>query len=72
MPLTLSEFHIGRQIIFPSQQELEGGYHIVDRDVARLFYEVYNYYPVFEQKFNREAKEMNAKLDKIVPQGTTQ
>jgi general secretion pathway protein D len=72
LPLTLTDFHIGRQIIFPSQEELEGGYHLVDRDVAKLFYEVYNYYPVFEQKFDREAKEMSARLDKIVPQGSAQ
>jgi hypothetical protein len=64
MPLTLNEFHIGRQIIFPSQEELQQGYHLVDREVAQLFYEVYNYYPAFEQEFNRQAHYMNALLDK--------
>jgi general secretion pathway protein D len=64
MPLTLNEFHIGRQIIFPSQEELRQGYHLVDREVAQLFYEVYNYYPAFEQEFNRQAHYMNALLDK--------
>jgi len=68
MPLTLKEFHIGRQIIFPSQEELQQGYHLIDREVAKLFYEVYNYYPVFEQEFNRETRQMNAMLDKIGPQ----
>jgi general secretion pathway protein D len=67
MPLTLKEFHIGRQIIFPSQEELQQGYHLIDREVAKLFYEVYNYYPVFEQEFNRETRQMNAKLDTIAP-----
>jgi Flp pilus assembly secretin CpaC len=65
MPLTLKEFHIGRQIIFPSQEELQQGYHLIDREVAKLFYEVYNYYPVFEQEFNRETRQMNAMLDKL-------
>jgi general secretion pathway protein D len=68
MPLTLKEFHIGRQIIFPSQEELQQGYHLIDRGVAKLFYEVYHYYPVFEQEFNRETRQMNAMLDKIGPQ----
>jgi general secretion pathway protein D len=65
MPLTLEEFHIGRQIIFPSQEELQSRYHQVDRQVAELFYEIYNYYPAFEQEFNRETRQMNAELDKI-------
>ena len=65
MPLTLKEFHIGRQIIFPSQEELQQGHHLIDREVAKLFYEVYNYYPVFEQEFNRETRQMNAMLDKL-------
>jgi hypothetical protein len=68
MPLTLKEFHIGRQIVFPSQEELQQGYHLIDRQVAKLFYEVYNYYPVFEQEFNRETRQLNAMLDKIGPQ----
>jgi general secretion pathway protein D len=65
MPLTLKDFHIGRQIIFPSQEELQQGYQFVDRQVAKLFYEVYNYYPAFEQEFNRETRQMNATLDKV-------
>lgn len=65
MPLTLHEFHIGRQIIFPSQEELQSRYHQVDREVAKLFYEIYNYYPAFEQEFNRQTRLMNAQLDKI-------
>jgi general secretion pathway protein D len=72
VPLTLSEFHIGRQIIFPSQDELKKGYILVDREVAELFYEISNYYGVFEQSFDRQAREMSAKLDKIVPQNSTQ
>jgi general secretion pathway protein D len=65
MPLTLHDFHIGRQILFPSQEELQQGYHLVDRDVARLFYEVFNYYPAFEQEFNRQTRQMNAMIDKV-------
>ncbi len=65
MPMTLNEFHVGRQIIFPSQEELQSRYHQVDREVAKLFYEIYNYYPAFEQEFNRQTRSINAKLDQI-------
>jgi general secretion pathway protein D len=71
MPLTLSDFHIGRQIIFPSQEELQEGNHLVDREVAKLFYEVYNYYPVFEQRFDQGAREMSVRLDQLAPRNST-
>jgi len=64
-PLTLSDFHIGRQIIFPSQDELKEAYHLVDRDVARLFYEVFTYYATFGLEFNREANRITKMLDNV-------
>jgi hypothetical protein len=64
MPLTLKEFHIGRQIVFPSQEELQRGHQFIDREAAKLFYEVYNYYPAFQEEFNRQARLINAKLEK--------
>jgi Flp pilus assembly secretin CpaC len=64
MPLTLKEFHIGRQIVFPSQEELERGHQFIDREAAKLFYEVYNYYPAFQEEFNRQAHLINARLEK--------
>ena len=62
MPMTLKDFQVGREIIFPSQDELKYSYHFIDREVARLFYEVFNYYPAFEAEFNREAHYINSKL----------
>ncbi len=56
MPVTIKEFRVGRQIIFPTEQELKDKYHIIDYDVARFFYEIINYYPEFERAFNRDAK----------------
>ena len=55
MPVTIDEFRVGRQIIFPTEQELKDKYHVIDYDVARFFYEVINYYPEFEQAFNRDS-----------------
>lgn len=54
LPLTIKEFRVGRQIIFPTEQDLKQRFHIIDRDAARFFYEVIQYYPEFEKSFNRE------------------
>ena len=43
MPVTIDEFRVGRQITFPTEQELKDKYHIVDYDAARYFYEVINF-----------------------------
>ena len=56
LPLTIKEFRVGRQIIFPTEQDLRQRFHIIDRDAARFFYEVIQYYPEFEQSFNRETR----------------
>ncbi|MBP52274.1 MAG: hypothetical protein CMI27_03925 [Opitutae bacterium] len=54
MPVTIDEFRVGRQITFPTEQELRDKYHVIDYDTARFFYEVINYYPEFEKAFNRD------------------
>ena len=53
MPVTINEFRVGRQITFPTEQELKDKYHVIDYDAARYFYDVINYYPEFEKAFNR-------------------
>ncbi|MDA0746801.1 MAG: hypothetical protein O2954_09795 [bacterium] len=55
-PLTIDEFRVGRQIIFPTEQDLQQRYHIIDRDAAQFFYEVIQYYPEFEGAFSRETR----------------
>jgi Flp pilus assembly secretin CpaC len=58
LPLTIREFRVGRQIIFPTEQDLKQRFHIIDRDAARFFYEVIQYYPEFEQSFNRRTRQI--------------
>ena len=53
---------VGRQIIFPTEQELKDKYHAIDYDVAKFFYEVINYYPEFETAFNRDSAEIILKM----------
>ena len=55
MPVTIQKFRVGRQIIFPTEQELRDKYHIIDYDVAQFFYKVINYYPELERAFNEES-----------------
>ena len=63
LPLTIREFHVGRQIIFPTEQDLQKRFHIIDRDAARFFYEITHYYPAFEQKFNRQTRRIMETLE---------
>lgn len=52
--LHLDYFKPGIEILFPSPDLLINDHHIVDRDAARYFYEVNDYYGAFEDVFNRE------------------
>ncbi len=58
LPLTIKDFHVGRQIIFPTEEDIQQGFHVIDRDAAQLFFEVMQYYRAFEQEFNRKTQEM--------------
>ena len=51
MPRTLEAFREGRQLLFPSAEDLENSFHLIDFDTARLFFEVIQYYPEFEKQF---------------------
>ena len=56
--LTLKYFKPGIEILFPSRDVLETTNFVVDRDAARLFYEVNLYYAAFGQEFNRGTAEI--------------
>jgi hypothetical protein len=51
MPRTLKAFREGRQLLFPSTDDLGGSFHLIDFETAELFYEVLQYYPEFEAEF---------------------
>ena len=69
MPVTINEFRVGRQIIFPTEQELRDKYHIIDYDVARFFYQVINYYPEFESAFNRDSDAILERIKELSEAG---
>ena len=56
--LTLKYFKPGIEILFPSRDVIETTNFVVDRDAARLFYEVNLYYAAFGQEFNRGTAEI--------------
>ncbi len=51
LPLTLKDFQVGREVIFPEAKSLESASHIVDRRTAELFYETLDYYNAFVEEF---------------------
>ena len=55
--MTLKNFHVGRQIIFPTEQDIRQATHVIDRQTAQLFFEVVEYYRAFETEFNRKTHE---------------
>ena len=64
LPLTLQAFQPGLQIVFPSREDMAGRYHLIDGEVAQLFYETSSsqYYPAFERIFNRKTREIEQEL----------
>ena len=64
LPLTLEAFQPGLQVLFPSREDMAGRYHLIDGDVAQLFYETASsqYYPAFERIFNRRVDQIEQEL----------
>ena len=58
LDLTLQYFKPGIEILFPSPDVLLNNNHVVDRDAAKYFYEVNDYYGSFEEEFNRSTAEL--------------
>ena len=64
LPLTLQAFQPGLQIVFPSREDMAQRYHLIDKEVAQLFYETSSsqYYPAFERIFNRKTRDIEREL----------
>ncbi|WP_162932605.1 type II secretion system protein GspD [Solimonas sp. K1W22B-7] len=63
LPLTISEFYGGRQIVYPTADDLAQSFQLIDPRAAQYWYEAQDYYPAFEREFNRAAAHIEA-LDK--------
>ena len=64
LSLTLQAFRPGVQILFPTREDMRERYHLIDGEMAQLFYETSpnQYYPAFERIFNRTVKYIEAAL----------
>ena len=58
LELSLRYFKPGIEILFPSPDVLLKNSHVVDRDAAKIFYEVNDYYGSFEQEFTRATADL--------------
>lgn len=64
LELSLRYFKPGIEILFPSPDVLLENSHVVDRDAAKIFYEVNDYYGSFEQEFNRATADLGRLIKK--------
>jgi hypothetical protein len=62
-PRTLSAFHVGRELVFPTQEDLQTRKHLLDRETARLFYETLNYYQAFQESFTQKTERLKQGLN---------
>ncbi len=62
-PRTMSAFHVGREVILPTQEDLSTRTHLLDRQTARLYYETLHYYDAFYGRF----RERTAGLQLVMP-----
>ena len=65
LPLTLRAFRPGLQILFPTRNDMRNRYHLIDSEVAKLFYQTSSsqYYPAFERVFNRTVQVIEQTLE---------
>ena len=49
---TLQAFRPGVQILFPTREDMRNRYHLIDREVAQLFYETKYPYQVAQRQLN--------------------
>ncbi len=52
MALSIDSFRRGLEIQFPNPEILESNIQLIDEDIVSYYYEIFDYYYAFEQKFN--------------------
>ena len=58
LPQTLQSFRPGVQILFPTREDMNSRYHLIDRDVAQLFFETKYPYQIAEKIFNETVRQV--------------
>jgi len=62
LPLTMQGFRPGVQILFPTREDMRSRYHLIDREVAQLFFETKFPYQIAEHIFNETVRQVNTGL----------
>ncbi len=68
LPLTLEGFHVGLDVVFPTEEDLRNRSHLADREAAELFFEVVDHYYAFELAIRNGLKSL-LRLGLPVPPG---
>ncbi len=63
LPMTLDAIYTGRQIVYPTREDLSEGFHFIDRRTARYWNELQHYYPAFESEMNRSLRAVGMSSD---------
>ena len=58
--LQINTFQAGLEIQFPAYETLQENTHVIDPEVAKYFYEINDYYGVFQNQFNKAYSRLEA------------
>ncbi len=64
---TLQAFRPGVQILFPTREDMRNRYHLIDREVAQLFYETKYPYQVAQRQLNEAVRRVQEVLGEWQP-----
>ena len=64
---TLQAFRPGVQILFPTREDMRNRYHLIDREVAQLFYETKYPYQVAQRQLNEAVRRVQDVLGEWQP-----
>lgn len=62
---TLQAFRPGVQILFPTREDMRSRYHLIDREVAQLFYETKYPYQVAQRRLNETVRQVQDVLGEL-------
>ncbi len=62
LALTMQGFRPGVQILFPTREDMRNRYHLIDREVAQLFFETKFPYQIAEHIFNETVRQVEIGL----------
>lgn len=62
---TLRGFHVGRELVLPTREDMQTRRHLIDRETARLFYQTLDYYQAFADAYKEKTTTFASKLEQV-------